>query len=94
MEPISYLQGSADDVPDRANMMIRTLITFPRGFAFSVENVAHVFEKDTNYKFRKKNVITVEDEDAIGMKILYTNTVNFIFTDFVILVLNRFFELQ
>lgn len=66
MEHLAYLQGTTQDLPEREGMTIQTLIAFPRGFAFSVQNVAHVFEKDTNYKFLKRNAVTVVDDDIAG----------------------------
>lgn len=38
---------------------IKCLTTFPSGFAFSTNNMVHVFEKETPFKFIKKTLLTI-----------------------------------
>lgn len=38
---------------------ILCLTTFPLGFAFATNNMVHVFEKETPFKFKKKTLLTI-----------------------------------
>lgn len=38
---------------------ILCLTSFPLGFAFSTNNVVHVFERETNIKYTKKTMLTI-----------------------------------
>jgi hypothetical protein len=38
---------------------ILCLTTFPNGFAFSTNNMAHIFEKQSPFKFVKKTLLTI-----------------------------------
>lgn len=38
---------------------IMCLMTFPMGFAFATNNMVHVFEKETPFKFKKKTLLTI-----------------------------------
>lgn len=38
---------------------VNCLTYYAKGFAYSIHNQLHVFEKETNYRFTKKTIITI-----------------------------------
>ncbi|XP_055686721.1 cilia- and flagella-associated protein 57 [Lutzomyia longipalpis] len=43
----------------KANREVICLTHFTTGFCYAIHNVVHVFEKESNYKFQKKTIITI-----------------------------------
>lgn len=53
------------------------LTTFPLGFAFATNNMVHVFEKETQFRFIKKTLLTIPialyDESLYGIRNIAIN---------------------
>lgn len=45
---------------------VNCLTYYPKGFAYSIHNALHVYEKESNYRYSKKSIITVPED-------IYTN---------------------
>lgn len=56
------MRNSLDN--DEEDRQVRTLISFSKGFAYSCgTGLVHMFEKDSPYKYRKRNVFRIDDPD-------------------------------